>query len=89
MSSIKVHAGDFKKYGASITFGQLHLVPQGGKAKAYSVKDIETLELASEESVIKVGGAAGWGVVGAVALGPVGLLADQFAFIPSPFFSFD
>ncbi|UJF20962.1 hypothetical protein [Shewanella sp. OMA3-2] len=37
--------------------------------------EIERLEEASEESVISIGGAAGWGVAGSVLLGPVGLLA--------------
>lgn len=33
------------------------------------------VELASEEAVKRLGGTVGWGAVGALALGPVGLLA--------------
>ena len=36
---------------------------------------LAVVEVASEESVKRIGGAAGWGAVGALALGPVGLLA--------------
>lgn len=41
----------------------------------YSAKDIEEIDLASEESVKKIGGTVGWGVAGAVVLGPAGMLA--------------
>jgi len=37
--------------------------------------EMEKLELASEEAVVSIGGAAGWGLAGSVLLGPVGLLA--------------
>ncbi len=36
---------------------------------------LETVEIATEESVKKIGGTVGWGAAGAVILGPVGLLA--------------
>lgn len=36
---------------------------------------IETVEIATEENVKKLGGTVGWGIAGAVLLGPVGLLA--------------
>ena len=41
----------------------------------YHLSDVENLEEVSEENKVKVLGAAGWGTVGAIALGPVGLLA--------------
>ncbi len=37
--------------------------------------DIATVDIATEESVKKLGGTVGWGAVGAVILGLVGLLA--------------
>jgi len=39
------------------------------------VTTIETVEIATEENVKKLGGTVGWGIAGAVLLGPVGLLA--------------
>lgn len=37
--------------------------------------EIEEMEVATEESVKRIGGTIGWGVAGAALLGPVGLLA--------------
>lgn len=37
--------------------------------------DLESVDLATEDSVKRVGGTVGWGAAGAIALGPVGLLA--------------
>lgn len=77
-SKIKVHAGDFLEGNGELSmFGVLNLKtkehPWAGETIA--LKDLETVELANEESVKKVGGTVGWGVAGAVALGPIGLLA--------------
>ena len=48
----------------------------GAKSVSYKLPDdIEDLELASEDSVKKIGGTVGWGAAGAVMLGPAGLLA--------------
>jgi len=47
----------------------------GSPGEALKLTDIKSVEEASEESVKRVGGTVGWGVAGAVALGPVGLLA--------------
>ena len=44
-----------------------------------SVYQIDQLEIASEENVVRIGGAAGWGIAGAVLLGPIGLLAGLIA----------
>ena len=41
--------------------------------------NVESVEVASEESVKRLGGTIGWGVAGAVLLGPVGLLAGLVA----------
>jgi len=38
---------------------------------------LASIEIASEESVKRIGGAAGWGAIGALVLGPVGLLAGM------------
>jgi hypothetical protein len=43
------------------------------------LSDLAEIEAASEESVKRVGGTVGWGLVGGVVLGPVGLLAGLLA----------
>lgn len=53
--------------------------PKGFFREKVKLADIEAVEVASEEAVIRVGGAIGWGVAGAVLLGPVGLLAGLVA----------
>ncbi|MGY4677642.1 hypothetical protein ACWIT3_07915 [Pasteurella sp. P03HT] len=82
MAKLKVHAGDFSSTTDTVhvMFGNISIHdPMGGgftgKTEAFAKFQIETIELASEESAIRLGGAAGWGAVGGVLLGPVGLLA--------------
>jgi len=77
MAKIKVHAGDFLEGDDQYSFGSLIL-----KTKEHSfigetipITELETVEIATEESVKKIGGTIGWGAAGAVILGPVGLLA--------------
>ncbi|MGX1196347.1 hypothetical protein [Parvibaculum sp. MBR-TMA-1.3b-4.2] len=41
----------------------------------YKAADIETAELVTQENQTSIAGKMGWGAAGAVALGPVGLLA--------------
>ena len=43
--------------------------------EAIPFTNLEEVEVATEDSVKKVGGTIGWGAAGAVMLGPVGLLA--------------
>lgn len=45
------------------------------KRETIPFAEIESLEVASEESVKRIGGTIGWGAAGAVLLGPAGLLA--------------
>lgn len=76
MASIKVHAGDWAKGGYTYFFGQFTLRRQGAMlTETVLATDLEEVALASEDSMKKVGGAVGWGLVGGLALGPVGLLA--------------
>lgn len=82
MAKLKVHAGDIPTTANSITvsFSAMTISdPMGGgffgKSYTFTSNDIESVELATEESAVRLGGAAGWGTVGAIALGPVGLLA--------------
>lgn len=73
-----VHAGDFPKGKGSIGFGQITFPWRPGDGftgETISVKELEAVEIATDETVKKVAGTVGWGVAGAVILGPVGLLA--------------
>lgn len=81
MAKLKVHAGDFDSNpGNSCSGGALHLYSAGRWASECIIgRQIEVLEKASEESVKRIGGTAGWGAAGAVILGPVGLLAGLIA----------
>lgn len=80
MTDIKVHAGDFEKHGAFFMFGKFHMYEVGKLKQAiYNADEVDTLEIASEENVKRLGGTVGWGVAGAALLGPVGLLAGLLA----------
>ncbi len=76
----EVHAGDFK-VGKRHQFVGDTFYLKGAKffRERIPVSEIDSLEVADEENVKRLGGTVGWGVVGAVALGPVGLLAGLLA----------
>ena len=80
MAKITVHAGDFKKGVGQFTFGSFILLTEEHQWAGESIppSQLETLEVASEESVKNIGGAVGWGAAGALLLGPVGLLVGVF-----------
>lgn len=77
MAKVTVHAGDWAKGGEhSFMFGSFSLRPHGGwTQQTIPASALTSLEVASEESAKRLGGVVGWGAVGALALGPVGLLA--------------
>lgn len=77
MSKIKVHAGDFLEGDSSFTWGSLFLRTKENKSTGELIKltELESVDIATEENVKKIGGTVGWGVAGAALLGPVGLLA--------------
>ncbi|WP_368640485.1 hypothetical protein ABRZ04_04520 [Castellaniella ginsengisoli] len=82
MATIKIHAGDFPKGSAAAHFSVIVFpwAPGNGlSGETVHFNEIESLEIASEESVKKLGGTVGWGVVGGALLGPVGLLAGLLA----------
>lgn len=77
MAKVKVLAGDFLEADGEYSWGSLKL-----KTKEHSwvgetipLNQLDTVDIATEESVKKIGGTVGWGAAGAVILGPVGLLA--------------
>ena len=81
--SFEIIAGDFKKrkdhFFGSNTFFLYPIDGESGffgdKTEKINIDQVEVLEIANEENVKNLGGAVGWGVAGAVLLGPVGLLA--------------
>jgi hypothetical protein len=78
MAKITVHAGDFLKVPGFLTSNGMILLateehPTDGEF--IPLTEVDTIEVASEESVKKLGGTIGWGAAGAVLFGPVGLLA--------------
>jgi hypothetical protein len=72
MASIKYLAGDFPSGHCEYLFGKFTF---GFYNVEISDKELIEVEIASEESVKKIGGTIGWGATGAIILGPVGLLA--------------
>ena len=81
MATIKVHAGDFLKGDSQFSVDSLMLRTEAHRflGEKIPVTALETVEIATEESVKKLGGTVGWGIAGAVLLGPVGLLAGLLA----------
>lgn len=76
MATVKVHAGDFFKGDANLSFGMIFLKSMEKiLGEHIPISELQSVEIASEENVKKAGGTIGWGAVGAIALGPAGLLA--------------
>ncbi|PHR57933.1 MAG: hypothetical protein COA43_11190 [Robiginitomaculum sp.] len=77
----KVLAGDFGKCDGGISFLDSlyisHFLDGGWTPKVINIarEQVKTLDVATEDSVVKIGGAAGWGIAGGLLLGPAGLLA--------------
>lgn len=77
LGRIDLQAGDFKPGLEHQYLRKKFLMKRKGRffRESISVAEVIKLEIATEESVVSLGGAAGWGVAGGVLLGPVGLLA--------------
>lgn len=77
MAKVRIHAGDFLKGNGQYSFGSLVLRTQGQKfiGESIPISELAEVDVATEDTVKKLGGTVGWGLAGAVALGPVGLLA--------------
>ncbi len=84
MADIKIHAGSWDGEKAYFRAFDNMLVIETQKKGDYflasnmvgmPLSDVESLDIATEETVKKLSGTVGWGVAGAAILGPVGLLA--------------
>jgi predicted RNA-binding Zn-ribbon protein involved in translation (DUF1610 family) len=75
--TIKVLAGDFSKNSQHQYMNGTFTMEMGllSKSEKISICRLSEIEVASEDTVKKIGGTVGWGIAGGIALGPVGLLA--------------
>ena len=72
VESIKFLAGDLGKgSGYLLSSGRVRI--PGGQ-KDFAMSSVASVEVASEESVKRVGGAVGWGLAGAAMFGPAGFI---------------
>lgn len=82
MAKLTIHAGDWPAGAGSLT-GDLFVLPKKPNAtfslESVQLRELSSVEVASEDSVRRAGGTIGWGAAGAVLLGPVGLLAGLLA----------
>lgn len=76
MTKIVVHGGSFDPaYVGTFKYNRLLLKPLNeAAAVAYTLQDLASVEIASEEAVKKLGGTFVWGLAGAVVAGPLGAL---------------
>jgi len=79
--TFKVHTGDFKKGDHHQFLANQFIMKIEGQffREKIDASQIEELEIATEENVKRLSGTVGWGIVGGVLLGPVGLLAGLLA----------
>lgn len=77
MAIIEVLAGDFLTGGGFFNSGgfTLRTKKHDSIEETIPIINIEIVDIATEENVKRLGGTVGWGVAGAILLGPVGLLA--------------
>lgn len=82
MPKVKILVGDFGRKDANLStlFGicQLQVPKEGFTLKIEAIdlkKELERVEIQTEDSVKKLAGTAGWGLAGGVLFGPLGLLA--------------
>jgi len=78
LASNKVIGGSYEGYDIISVFGSLTLTKSGDRIPL-NKQNVEKVEMLTEESKKKFMGAAGLGIVGAFALGPLGLIAGALA----------
>lgn len=76
--TFKVVAGIHFQHGShhQFNFNTFNMLVVGKFFReSIDISQVEQLELATEDSVKRLGGTVGWGAIGGALLGPVGLLA--------------
>lgn len=78
--TFSVIAGDFQSGNDHQFLGDELLMKRADKflREKIPVTNVEKLEVATEETVQKVGGTVGWGVAGALVAGPLGAIAGGY-----------
>lgn len=80
--SFEILAGDWGKGGKAVfTSGMFGLpIPNSwGKTENVNSTQVDEIAVATEDNFKKMAGSVGWGLVGGLALGPLGLLAGALA----------
>ncbi|MEI8331642.1 MAG: hypothetical protein WCF90_08375 [Methanomicrobiales archaeon] len=80
--SFDLLAGDWGKAGNASYLVNTFMLPipnSWGKFENIPVAQVEALSVATEENLKKMAGTVGWGLVGGLALGPIGLVAGLLA----------
>ena len=75
-------AGDWGKGGNAQFTSNVFILPvpnSWGKRENINVAQVLELSVATEENLKKMAGSVGWGLVGGLALGPIGLVAGLLA----------
>lgn len=77
MSKITVIAGDFLKGNSDIFFNTFILTSNrvNAKKEAIHLNELKSVYIVSEDYAKKLSGTVAWGTAGALAFGPVGVLA--------------
>lgn len=77
----KVIAGDFAKGSGHSFFNKTFQMRRNDRLTKETIYpgQVRTIEIASENSVKRLGGTVGWGLAGGAVFGPVGLLAGLIA----------
>lgn len=80
MATVTIHAGDFPGRSVPLVNGQFFFKRNWFSCEVLSApRDLAELEVASEETVKRLGGTLLTGAAGALILGPLGLLAGLLA----------
>lgn len=78
MSMLKIHGGDFTEQSIYF-FGNVLVISGKIKNEKIPSKRLRSVEVATEETIKKLPGSIGLGLVGGLLLGPVGLVAGVLA----------
>ncbi|OHY63784.1 hypothetical protein BB778_03925 [Pluralibacter gergoviae] len=80
MANIKVHYANFPYQEITTAFGVISIKSGALQIKGESITGdkLLSLDICTESTVKKIGGALGWGVVGGMLVGPAGIIAGAF-----------
>jgi hypothetical protein len=81
MGTINVHGGSFPAGVGVFEAGSLRLKTEAHRVVGEKIpmELVDSVQAATQDNVKRMAGSAGWGIVGGLALGPVGALAGVLA----------